>query len=216
MNCEASVVFSTAYFPPPSLLPLGLDGDVRLEAMEHYSKGSCRNRCYLAGPQGAMILSVPLERGKNQQCPIRDVRIDTSSDWQRQHWKSIRSAYGKSPFFIHYADALEPLFQQRFRFLFDWNEACTKKLLQLMGRGITSYLYTEQYQKNLPETWIDAREQRGKARLSLSLRYAQVFEERTGFLPDLSTLDLLFCTGPEAASHLRNAWAQISTETTTA
>ena len=29
--------------------------------------------------------------------------------------------------------------------------------------------------------------------------YPQVFEDRHGFLPNLSILDLLFCTGPQAA-----------------
>ena len=36
-------------------------------------------------------------------------------------------------------------------------------------------------------------------------KYRQVFEERTGFFPNLSILDLLFNTGPKAGELLRNA-----------
>jgi WbqC-like protein family len=35
-----------------------------------------------------------------------------------------------------------------------------------------------------------------------SARYVQVFEERTGFIPGLSILDLLFCVGKEAAGKM--------------
>lgn len=213
MSSNASLVFSTAFFPPPRLLPPGPEGLLLLEAQEHYSKGSCRNRCYIAGPQGAQLLSVPLAQGKNQQCPIREVQIDNSEAWQRQHWKSLRAAYGKSPFFIHYADSLQPLFQQRYRFLFDLNEALAQTLYRLLGLVELPYQYTEVYQHQLPDNCLDAREHRGKPPLLLDIHYAQVFEDRTGFLPDLSVLDLLFCTGPEAATLLRAAWRNVLIKT---
>jgi hypothetical protein len=34
-------------------------------------------------------------------------------------------------------------------------------------------------------------------------RYIQVFEEKLGFIPDLSIIDLLFNLGPEAHDYLR-------------
>ncbi|MEJ0082687.1 MAG: WbqC family protein [Puia sp.] len=38
-----------------------------------------------------------------------------------------------------------------------------------------------------------------------SVKYRQVFEERTGFFPNLSILDLLFNCGPQGMELLRNS-----------
>ena len=40
--------------------------------------------------------------------------------------------------------------------------------------------------------------------------YPQVFEDRLGFLPNLSILDLLFCAGPEALAYLQQSIANHS------
>jgi hypothetical protein len=46
-----------------------------------------------------------------------------------------------------------------------------------------------------PSGWIEAA---GQA----PLKYRQVFEERIGFIPNLSILDLIFCEGKRAAEML--------------
>ena len=37
------------------------------------------------------------------------------------HWKSIESAYRSSPFFEFYEDDILPFYNEKFKFLFDFN-----------------------------------------------------------------------------------------------
>ena len=87
-----------------------LGKEVILEANENFNKQSYRNRTYILGANGKLALTVPVQKG-SQKTLITEVKIDYSADWNRQHWQSIKSAYGKSPFFIHYADFLEPIYE---------------------------------------------------------------------------------------------------------
>lgn len=175
---------STAYLPPVSwCVHFWQAPVVELEAQEHYQKGSWRNRCEIAGPNGRQLLSIPLVKGKNSRMPIRDVRIAYDEPWQRSHWRSIVTAYGSSPYFDHYADALRPFYEKPQPFLFDFNLALMEFVL-LGKMGWKGQLrLSETYH---PAVVTDAPELK---------RYPQVFEEKFGFLPDLSVLDLLFCVG---------------------
>lgn len=181
---------------------------VVLDQQEHYQKGSYRNRAHIAGANGLLRLSIPLRKGKHQQMPIREVEIAYDEDWQRLHWQTLQSAYGKAPFFEHYAPELEPLFLQPLPFLFDWNLQCLKLLIDLLG--LDADLQTSsQYYTALPEGWTDARNhihpkahrQEGPPQ-DAAPTYMQVFQDKNGFIPDLSVLDLLFCLGPQAVLYL--------------
>lgn len=198
------VLLELFYWPPVSWLTLAHQADVLwLEACEHYQKGSYRNRCYIAGPNGVQRLSVPLRKGKNRQMPIRDVRIAHDMPWQRLHWRTLRTAYGSAPFFEHYADEAIVFFEKRYDFLFDLNFDIVLFLIQKMNCRAEVRL-TERYaapsEKEAENAVFDAREQIawGQPPLIPLVRYPQVFEERFGFQYDLSSLDLLFCYGPYA------------------
>ena len=185
------MILHTAYFPSvPWFSILWSQPTIVLEACEHYQKGSTRNRCHIAGPNGEQRLSIPLVKGKHQQTPIREVRIAYDEPWQRQHWRSIRTAYGNAPFFEHYADGLVPFFERRVEFLFDLNWEVLQFLIQKTGwRG--EVLFSEQYE--------------GGTNFKLqtsNFTYPQVFEEKTGFLPNLSMLDLLLCCGKQSGEIL--------------
>jgi hypothetical protein len=153
-------------------------------------------------------LSIPLVNGRAQKALIRDVKIADSLPWQANHWKTIVSCYNRSPWFSFYQDGLEGLYRKRFRFLLDWNRECLEWSLKVLGmpRVIGS---TAEYKRNyLPEEGADwrgkwlpkNRENWGEE----SPRYHQVFEERTGFLPGLSILDLVFCEGKNAIKYIQS------------
>ncbi len=180
---------------------------VWIEQHEHYRKGSFRNRCLLATANGVLALSIPLLKGKHQQAPIRNVAIDNRTDWQVQHWRSIKTAYGNSPFFDYYAEELQTLYQQPYTYLFDFCFAAQKLVLQLLSFPSAVELTTTY--ATTPTQCLDFRHQLLPKNYShyqdsyyTPLSYPQVFEDRQGFLPNLSILDLLFCTGPEAPAHL--------------
>jgi len=183
-----------------------------LEACEHYQKGSYRNRCHIAGPNGVQRLSLPLAQGKHQQTPIREVRLAYDLPWQKLHWRSIRTAYGNAPYFEHYVDELAPFFEKRFPFLFDYNLELLRFIFQKIGyAGEIHFTHTYKLKseassndfrdvvspKNTaPPSWFQA------------APYPQVFTERHGFLGDLSVLDLLFCCGKQGGVVLERSKKQ--------
>ncbi|MEM8524307.1 MAG: WbqC family protein [Bacteroidota bacterium] len=179
-----------------------------IEQYEHYQKRSYRNRCHIMGANGLLRLSIPLQSGKNQQMNIREVRISYQENWQQLHWKSIASAYRNAPFFEYYADYLAPFFEQKEEFLFDWNHKLLLQLLDLLQLENNVQL-SEQYEPTPTFPIVDrrdsirAKKSRHKEALSFeTIPYVQVFQERHGFVPNLSILDLLFCTGPQAILYL--------------
>ena len=172
-----------------------------MDAAEHYQKGSLRNRCHIAGPNGPQRLSIPLLKGKHQQTPIQAVRISYEEPWQRQHWRSIQAAYGNAPFFEHYADAVQAFYTREWPFLFEYNlEWMNFILKQKLGWTGEFILQQDFVPKGSWEDGLDLRGDSDGALLAypnwfIPQRYPQVFEARNGFLPNLSILDLLFCCG---------------------
>lgn len=174
---------------------------VAMDAVEHYQKGSLRNRCHIAGPNGPQRLSIPLEKGKHQQTAIREVRISYEIPWQRQHWRSIMTAYGSAPYFEHYGEEIRRFYEQKWVFLFDYNldflEFILKKKMGWQGA------FTQESRYCPTGQWTQGPDIRGDIGGGIGdcpkwfapKRYPQVFEDRTGFLPNLSVLDLLFCCG---------------------
>ncbi|MFK8104925.1 MAG: WbqC family protein [Saprospiraceae bacterium] len=186
--------------------------ELRLESAENYRKGSYRNRCYIASPNGLMRLSIPLKKGKNERQSIREVRIAYDLPWQQQHWRGIRAAYGNAPFFDHYAPEFAAFYEKKYEFLFDFNWDILQKIAALIGLE-AELLHQEVFLKETPTDMLDGRSfLQPKAKLKTpdphfkTPKYGQVFEEKTGFLANLSVLDLLFCTGPQSPLILENAF----------
>ena len=184
---------------------------VMLEQHENYSKGSYRNRCHLASSMGLLRLSLPLAGGKNQQQPIREVKLKYDEPWQNQHWTAIKSAYGKSPYLEHYEHLFLPIFQKKYEFLWDWNWDLLQVILEIISLGKNIEL-TKEFEKELSGKIVDFRnkispkENRKFEDADFEqVKYVQVFEAENGFLPNLSILDLIFCAGPEAVIYLERS-----------
>ncbi|MFM9949780.1 MAG: WbqC family protein [Saprospiraceae bacterium] len=198
------ILLEIQYLPPIQYLTKLASGEpVFIEQWEHYQKGTYRNRCHIAAANGLTRLTIPLIKGKNEQQAIREVRIAYFEPWQRQHWQSIRSAYGNSPFFEFYADALQPFYEKPFPFLFDFNLELLQTLLKLLRMDVKLQL-TDAYADVVPSDWTDLRNAiHPKPHLQkpdphfTPKPYNQVFEDRYAFLPNLSMLDGLFCLGKE-------------------
>jgi len=195
---EKVLLIESQYFPPINAYKALVKHDIlQIEKFEHYQKLSYRNRCYVAGPNGRMILSVPLARGKNQRTVMKDVRISNDEKWQGLHWKTLVSAYRRSPWFEYYEAELQELFEKPFDFLLDWNLACFEWTTSKLGINMP-VTFTDSYQKDVTGV-TDARESiLPGANTTGEPAYTQVFQDRTGFIPDLSILDLLFCEGKQA------------------
>lgn len=180
-----------------------------VEQHENYQKGSYRNRCRIGGANGLQVMSIPLEKGKHQKLPIREVRIAYAQSWHLQHWRSIQSAYANAPFFPYYSEPIQTLFEQKPKFLFQFNRQLFELLCQQLGLG-DKYSYSTGYLEGTDAGMEDLREVISPKDQDYSqdpafvpATYPQVFTERHGFLPNLSILDLLFCAGPQSLEILR-------------
>ena len=177
-------------------------GQVIFEQHEHYTKRTYRNRCHILGANGVLKLGIPLQKGKNQQQSIRQTTIAYTNAWHRQHWRSITSAYGNAPFFEFYKDELEVIFECETTSLFDFNLKLTELIIELLQLEI-EVLFSETYQKTPTDNVIDGRSlflpTKPKVIENIqAVAYPQVFEEKYGFVPQLSILDLMFCQGPSS------------------
>ena len=187
-----------------------------VEQYDSFHKQTYRNRCVIATANGPQTLTVPVESNGGEKCLMRDVRISDHNQWRRVHWNALQSAYSESPFFDYYADDLHPFFEQRYTFLFDFNEAIRQKVCELIDLHPT-VVYASEYitelstlNSQLPtpnsqlsdfRTVIDAKHPQPDPAFEAK-RYWQVFQHKHGFLPNLSILDLLFCMGPESVFYL--------------
>jgi hypothetical protein len=179
---------------------------IQFDIYDPYRKMSFRNRCMVAGSNGPIILSVPLEEGRNQRRPLNEVRIAAGSNWQDQHWKTITSCYNRSPWFDFYRDELEQLFARPFDLLVDWNMTCWTWITQKLGLSFNTGV-TDHPVAGLPgpeyEDWRNRLLPKSIATdFPEPVKYRQVFEDRLGFIPHLSILDILFCEGKNAAGLL--------------
>jgi hypothetical protein len=201
------VVSELQYFPPVSFFStLYEETYVYFDIYEIYRKMSFRNRCLIAGAQGIISLSVPLQDGRNQQLPMNEVLISGSENWQARHFKSIQSAYNRSPFFEYFQEELAMLYQKPFDRLTEWNLFCLNWIKEKL-EWPAEIRFTETAIPYREEGMDDRRNRVLPKNYSLwnPAKYRQVFEEKTGFFPNLSILDLLFNTGNEAVELLRNS-----------
>ncbi len=188
---------TTAYFPPLQWLAAALRGGGRWqwEAEETYQKSGYRGRCRIAGANGPLLLSVPLEGGKHNSLPIRQLRISDRTDWRREHWQSIRSAYGRAPFWEFYGEEVEALLFADHNYLWELNWSLLTGLIEL-AQWPVELSATTFYEREANDR-LDLRPRRATQEMLPPLRpYPQLFRERHGFIGDLSVLDGLFCLGP--------------------
>ncbi len=173
---------------------------VILDSGEYFQKMTSRNRYDISGANNSIKLSVPLVNGRNQHVPMKEVQIYNGDRWQTQHWRTLVSVYKRSPYFDHYEDSLKPLFETPFISLIDFNRASVRWVRQQLKLKF-EIQETEVFVKDYPKEVIDLRNSKI---ITASPKYYQVFEDRIGFLPDLSILDLLFSEGPFSVERLRS------------
>jgi len=200
-------LLATTYFGPVQWYQkLNQSDHCLIERHDHFIKQTYRNRCVIATTNGLQALTVPIERFEGAHCAMLNIRISDHGSWRHLHWNALQSAYGESPFFEFYADDIRPFFERRWEFLVDFNMEITQKMCELLDiqphimltdayvsaeeGGVTDYRDAIRPKNPLPDDSFQPR------------RYYQVYEQKHGFQPNLSILDLLFNEGPEAVLYL--------------
>ena len=203
-----TLVVEFQYFPPITLFKtLAIHTHVIFEQYENFQKRSFRNRMWIGGPTGRLELSIPLREGRNQKNMMKDVMIDNRVKWSTNHWRTLTSCYTKSPWFEFYRQELEAMYSSPGERLCDWNLAMFNWVVAKLGLKISASM-TDKWIPQYPATEIgDWRNKLMPNSIATSfpgfVSYQQVFIDRTGFLPNLSILDLLFCEGRNALTLLQ-------------
>ncbi len=216
-----TTLLSSTYFGPVQWYSKLYRGEeVLLERFDTYRKQTYRNRCIIATTNGPQALTIPVERPDAglHQTLMKDLRISDHGKWRHQHWHALMSAYNESPFFDYYADDFHPFYEKRWDFLYDYNMETCLKVCELLD-----------FEPHIQPT--DAFQPIGKADENIGgingaaegvndfrdaidpkhpaadphftpRRYYQVYEQKHGFMPNMSILDLLFNMGPEGIFYL--------------
>lgn len=204
INNSNSYLLSTAYLPPVSYFArLIHNGTAIIEQYETYAKQSYRNRANICTEKGKTVLSIPVTKLDGNHTITRDVVLNNSEKWWRNHWRAIQSAYSSSPYFLYYADTLSPFFQHPEGSLIRFNMDLVSKLCELIAID-TDMILSEHYEAN-PGKIPDFRNEihpKKPVENSFFPEYKQVFSDRHGFIADLSIVDVLFNLGPETNSYL--------------
>ena len=192
-------LLSLHYLPNVQWFKNYLDAEnVWIEQHENFVKSTGRNRCYIAGANGKQILTIPLMGGRDHHRKYTETRISYQSNWQDNHWQSTKSAYGSAPYFEFYAHIFQNFYERQPEFLYDFNLNLLRAVLKAL-KIKKEFELTADYQKS-PEGVLDLRQYRhSPAPLP---RYYQVFDDRQGFTPNLSIIDLIFNLGPGSLSYL--------------
>jgi hypothetical protein len=201
---EKGAVLPMFYLPPVEYFAQlnSYNPDFLIEKHEHFPKQTYRNRANIYSPDGILTLVVPVVKGSKVHTPVKDVKISYDFNWQRLHWMSMQACYRRSAYFEYYEDEFALLYESKEPFLFDYNQKILMMLLKLL-KIKTSIHYTESYEANYPSL-IDLRQSiHPKKDSGFDQKpYFQVFEERYGFIRNLSIVDLLFNQGPQSLNYL--------------
>lgn len=206
------ILLHPAYFGPVSqFVALAKADKVYFENEDNYQKQTYRNRMYIYDSNGKLLLNIPIkhrsaltgepkEAGKHQL--YKEVRIENDFDWQKQHWRALKASYQTSPFFEFYEDEIYPLYHKKFNYLLDFNYACLEFATEALQLNFdinktSEYVLNPKDKedlRNLINAKIKPKFEHG--------HYTQVFQEKYGFLPNLSVLDLIFNEGPNSLNFL--------------
>lgn len=199
-------ILSTAYFPNIQYISKFIKYDkIIIEANDSYSKQTYRNRCNILSANGVQALTVPVKKNKNT--PTREILIDYSEDWQKNHLRAILSAYKNSPFYDYYIDDFTQFFDIKEQYLFDLNVKILDKVFSILELK-KNYSFSNEYfaepQSDDFRTSIHPKPSKNIDDKDFKpVSYIQVFSEKHGFAENMSILDLIFNEGPLSLTNLK-------------
>jgi WbqC-like protein family len=166
---------------------------------EPFRRSGFRNRLLIPGSNGIISLSIPVMGGRATKLAYKQVLIDFTSCWQRDHFRTLDSVYGNSPFYFQYRDELSALYVKKVDFLYSWNLSCMEWVSSKIGLIIPiDYAQSNDADETIPVHVVDKYKPNNynEPVNGPFLKYPQVFEDRIGFKNNMSILDMLFNVGP--------------------
>ena len=199
MQSTNKYLIPCAYFGPIEYFAYLCQYQCCIEICENFIKQTLRNRCQIYGANGKLTLSVPKVRKSSSKTLIKDLKISYDWNWQKEHWQSIVSAYRSSPYFEFYEEELYDIIHKKHQFMIDLNLESSQFLCSKIGLS-NSLIITKKYESI--NSQLDLRnytfDKQG------IMPYEQVFDNKYGFLPNLSILDVFLNEGKNTKSYLES------------
>jgi len=223
-------IVQSSYIPWKGYFDLirSVDEFILLDTVQ-FSKGSWRNRNRIKTKDGLAWLSIPVYTSGRLRQAIEDTVVSDAT-WAARHWRHLRDAYARAPFFERYAASFEAAYQSlRSDRLSYINRAPTELLCEALGittpirsasdyrpgdgrmqrlldlcrqTGATEYLSGPAARGYIDETlFADAGIALHFADYSGYPEYPQLHPP---FEHAVSAVDLLFCTGPRAIDFMKD------------
>ncbi|WP_374459820.1 WbqC family protein [Chryseobacterium taeanense] len=198
-----NILLPVFYLPPISWFSVFLNPEngILFEQFEHFPKQTYRNRANIYGANGKLSLIIPISHNGKRE--LKDIEISYREDWRNLHWKSIKTAYQSSPYFEFYEDKLKKIFEIKEQNLLDFNLKALEVIQQIL-KTEKAWSLNAEYIKNPQE--INFREKfsaKNPSEFEVE-EYYQTFSDKSGFLEDLSILDLICNKGPESLTYIKN------------
>jgi hypothetical protein len=199
------ILIHPTYFPSISHFAAMVQSEnITFEVEDNFQKQTNRNRTYIYSPNGIQLLNIPVKHSKESHQKTKDIKIETDFDWQKQHFKSLEAGYRSSPFFEFFEDDIRPIFEKKYTFLLDLNFEVFAILSKCFRMKLEYSTTTEYFHEVDTAIITDFRALvNGKKDLSVFESYTQVFDDKYGFINNLSVLDLLFNEGKYAMDYLK-------------
>lgn len=194
-----------------------------------YDRRGWRNRNQIKTAAGVQWLTIPVysQGAQIEHTPINQAPICWDRPWNEKHWRALELAYRKAPYFAQYAPLVQPYFAERRELLADWTIDLTIALAGLLGISGTRFVRASQLGATGSKTerllnvlqavgathyisgpsasaYLDEA-QFAAAGITLEYmrysypEYPQLYPP---FHPQVSILDLLFMTGPQAGEFI--------------
>ncbi len=177
---------------------------IAFDVQSSFTKMSFKNRMIINTSQGPLNLTIPIIGGRDQKTPLNEIVMDYSTPWKEKHLKAIRTGYKKSPYFEFYEPSLEELYAHQEDKLVDFLQACQlwlKAQLKADWEIIPINHSIQQEERSMVKyfsPWLP----KNYAKCNSLPKYHQVFEDKIGFIPNVSILDMLFCCGGKEVHQL--------------
>ncbi|MGD0994163.1 MAG: WbqC family protein [Candidatus Bathyarchaeia archaeon] len=177
-----------------------------------------RNKVMTA--DGVRWLSVPVEH-VNKPLLINEIKIANKAEpqWESRHWLTLKYSYCKAPYWHDYCDFFEDTYQREWTLLIDLNMHLIKEIMHFLDIEkpliMSSSLGAEGKKSELiiaqckavganallagkgGKEYIDRKrfEEEGIKIIFQEFEYPTYTQTCARFVPNLSVLDYLFCTG---------------------
>jgi len=191
------IIIHPTYFPNISAFKTIINStNILFEVNDHYVKQTLRNRTSIHAANGKLNLSVPVKFSSTKKEKYKDIRICYDSNWQKIHLKSIESAYKNSPFYDFFEDYFINFYNKKEKFLVDLNFSSIRLIFDVLEKELNCNFTNEYLEKYVDVTdYRSLLTNKNFNEKVIFKNYTQVFQEKNGFIENLSSIDLIFNKG---------------------